>query len=180
MTLGGPGDLGDLGATGAAWGAVTAVAGLVLAADWRGAAHRIAYRRPTAFGVAGVRWTGAVFAVVGLGVVIMNAGALTDHGIGARIGDWTRSPLSVPWPFLAFISGTAANVLRVLWWSPGPLRRTWRRGGRLCRSALVVQSAAFPAFAVSLGFASKTALLVCCAVGLLATLTVLLSPRTRD
>ncbi|MGW1777230.1 hypothetical protein [Streptomyces sp. NPDC002104] len=173
---------GDPGLAGAVWGIGVAVAGLVLATDYRGAAHWIAFRRPTVFGVRGVRCLGAVFAVAGPAVLVTSTPALTGVGTGSGIGigDWIRSPLSVPWPFLVFACGIGSAALRVLWWSPGPFRRMWDAGGRPCRAALVVHAAAFPALLASLGFANKAALLACATVGFVAAVTALLTRRPPD
>ncbi|WP_405490339.1 hypothetical protein [Streptomyces sp. NBC_00096] len=167
---------GDPGLVGVVWGATATVMGLAFATDCRGVAHWAAFRRPTVFGVRGVRWVGAVFAVVGPVVLVTSATTLAERGTG----DWVHYRLSVPWPFLVFASAMALNALRALRSRRGPFRKIWDGGGRLARSALVVQGATVPALVVSLGFSSLPAVLACCLTGLLAALTALLSRRTPD
>lgn len=168
------------------WGLLASGMGLALATDFRGTAgrfldfqERAGRRTPSPLGpprkvrIKRMRWIGAAFSVAGPPVFVFNVVRVAEHGIGAGATAPLDAPVPVPVVGLGCLA--AAFITWTLWRPTGQSRRMWTTGGRLCRTALVLHTAAVPAFVASLAFGNLVALQSTVLIGAFAQITVVAS-----
>ncbi|MEV0689645.1 hypothetical protein [Streptomyces sp. NPDC050388] len=165
-----------------AWGVFATAFGWIVATDFRGAARRFhaMSRAATPFGgagssVMGVGFVRAVAGVFGLiGPFVLGAGLLELWRGEAGLDGLPPVPA---W-FVVCQALVAGVGLWTMWRRSGMLRREWDAGTGLRRAAVVVLTASFVAFLVTLGLGQGGWAVVSWLVGGLCGLTLLLGRRT--
>ncbi|MFF0566383.1 hypothetical protein ACFYT7_01855 [Streptomyces sp. NPDC004041] len=161
------------------WGTFATTLGWVVAADFRGAAHRF-----HAFSHAATPFAGSGAAVIGVGFLRLVAGVFALIGpivlVSGLLDLWRGEAEAVSLPpvpagFVAVQAVIAGVALWSAWRRSGFLRRQWDAGSGLRRTAVAGVTASFVTFAALLALGSGTWMVIAWLLGGLCGITLLLS-----